>query len=75
MDVTPAPPLTMAPLLAALYQSIVLPPAYALKVTVPAPHRELLLALVGVGGESSLTAYVPVICTAQYVPFSFTRAA
>jgi hypothetical protein len=56
-DVTPLPPFTMEPALAALYQSIVTPVGtVALNVTAPALQRELLLALVGTAGAVFIVA-------------------
>jgi IS5 family transposase len=52
-SVTPCPPLTIASLVAASYQSIVTPSGtFALKVTVPASQRALELAPVGTAGGS-----------------------
>jgi hypothetical protein len=61
-DVTPLPPLTSEPPLEAVYQSIVHPlGAVALKVTVPAPQRELALAPVGAAG----TAFTVVVTASR----------
>ena len=52
-EVTPLPPLTIEPPLAAVYQSIVHPlGAVALKVTAPEPQRLLALAPVGTAGRA-----------------------
>jgi hypothetical protein len=52
-EVVPVPPLTIEPLLNAVYQSIVqLAGGVALKVTVPLPQRALPLAPVGAAGTA-----------------------
>jgi hypothetical protein len=76
MDVTLPPPLTRAVPVKAVYQSIVYPlGTLALKVTVPLPQRELVLASVGAAGNGfSLTVCVPVITAAQFPPSVITCA-
>jgi hypothetical protein len=67
MDVTLPPPFTRAVPVEAVYQSIVYPPGtVALKVTVPLPQRELLLAPVGAAGNAFLDMTGdPFIATSQ----------
>jgi hypothetical protein len=64
------------PSLEAVYQSIVQPvTVVALKVTVPLPQRELLLAAVGAAGMAfaAIEVVAPPVVVALHAPVPFNR--
>ena len=69
-EVTPVPPLSGLPPLAALYQSIVSPvPTVAVSVTVPVPHRMKGPApATGAVGKAMTVATIAVLATETQLP-------